>query len=163
MSEQTSDVGAVEARAAGTERTTTMVVTQHEVRRFAVAIGAMAPEHHDVDAARALGYVDLLAPAYFFSALSLSLGRVLPSENLRPDGLALDDELELRVVAGGSTIEWHRPIVAGDEVTVVERFTGRRETFGRSGRLVLLTYERGYFAGGEVAVTERLVRIGRHE
>jgi acyl dehydratase len=145
------------------ERSATQLVTRHDVRHFAVAIGAMAPEHHDVDAARALGYADLLAPAYYFSTLSLSLGRVLPSAKLRADGLAADDELALRVVAGESSVEWLRPIVAGDELTVVERFLGGRDKVGNSGRLTFFDYLREYSAGGELAVIERMVRIGRHE
>jgi acyl dehydratase len=145
----------------GSGRSATQLVARHDIRRFAVAIGALAPEHHDVAAARALGHRDLLAPAFFFSTLGLNLGRVLPSDRLRADGLARDDELGMRVVAGESTVEWHRPIVAGDEVSVRERFAGERRRNGRSGPLALFEYVREYRIGDDLAVRETLVRIGR--
>lgn len=163
MTEPTTIATSAQIHTAEVGRTISMLATRHDIRRFAVAIRAMSPEHHDVDAARALGYDDLLAPAYFFATISLSLGRVLPSDELRPDGLAKSDDIGFPVVAGGSTVNWHRPIVAGEEIEVIERFLGSRETSGHSGRLSLLRYKREYFANGQIAVDETLVRIGRHE
>ena len=103
------------------DQTAAQLVTRHEIRRFAFAVGATSAIHHDLAAARARGYPDLVAPAFFFTTLGLSLGRFLPPDQLREDGLARDDEVVGRVVAGDTTIEWSGAIVAGDEVRVSQR------------------------------------------
>ena len=77
----------------GTREAAEHLVTRPEVRRFACAISAMEPYHHNVAAARALGYPDLLAPSYFFAVLGLAIGRELPRSGLGPDGSPLNDEL----------------------------------------------------------------------
>jgi acyl dehydratase len=141
--------------------TATQLVTRHEVRHFAVAIGAMSPIHHDVAAARARGYRDLVAPAFFFTTLSLSLGRVRPSDELREDGLGLDDDLSGRVVAGESTVQWSGVILAGDELTVRQQFVGRRAKTGRSGPFTIFEYTRTYTVDGRQVVLEQLARISR--
>jgi acyl dehydratase len=144
-----------------TDQTATQLVTRHEVRRFAFAVGATAPIHHDVTAARARGYRDLVAPAFFFCTLSLSLGRFLPPDQLREDGLARDDELVGRVVAGDATVEWFGVIVAGDEVNVRQHFLGTRAKVGRSGPFTIFEYARSYTVDGRQVVHEQLARIAR--
>jgi acyl dehydratase len=142
-------------------QTATQLVTRHEVRRFAFAVGATAPVHHDLAAARAGGYRDLLAPAFFFCTLSLSLGRFVPASRLRADGMALDDELEGRVVAGETTVEWLGEILAGDELSVRQHFAGSRSKTGRSGPFTIFEYTRTYTVDGRPVVSEQFSRIGR--
>jgi acyl dehydratase len=143
------------------DQTAAQLVTRHEIRRFAFAVGATSPIHHDVAAARARGYPDLVAPAFFFTTLGLSLGRFLPPDQLREDGLARDDEVVGRVVAGDTTIEWSGAIVAGDEVRVIQRFLGRRSKVGRSGPFTIFDYARSYTVDGHQVVLEHLARIAR--
>ena len=143
------------------DETAAQLVTRHEIRRFAFAVGATSPIHHDVAAARARGYPDLVAPAFFFTTLGLSLGRFLPPDQLREDGLARDDEVVGRVVAGDTTIEWSGAIVAGDEVRVTQRFLGRRSKVGRSGPFTIFDYARSYTVDGHQVVLEHLARIAR--
>ena len=123
--------------------------------------GRPSPIHHDLAAARARGYRDLVAPAFFFTTLGLSLGRFLPPGQLREDGLARDDEVVGRVVAGDTTIEWSGAIVAGDEVRVTQRFLGRRGKAGRSGPFTIFEYTRSYTVDGHQVVLEHLARIAR--
>jgi hypothetical protein len=137
------------------------LATRESIRHFAVAIGAMAPVHHDVEAARAGGFRDLVAPPSYFSVMGLSLGRILPSELLRPDGIPLSDELQGRAVAGEASVEWFGDIIAGDIVEFEERFAGSYVAAGRSGPLNCYVYNRTYAVESAVVVRERLVRIGR--
>jgi hypothetical protein len=137
------------------------LATRESIRHFAVAIGAMAPVHHDVEAARARGFRDLLAPPSYFSVMGLSLGRILPSELLRADGIPLSDELQGRAVAGESAIEWLGDIIAGDIVEFEERYAGSYVAAGRSGPLNCYVYNRTYAVESAVVVRERLIRIGR--
>lgn len=143
------------------EQTATQLVTRHEIRRFAFAVGADAPIHHDVAVARARGYRNLVAPPFFFSTLSLSLGRMVPPGRLRADGLGLDDQLAGRVVAGDAAVEWFGVILAGEELTVREHFEGSRSKVGRSGPFSIFDYTRSYTVDGRQVVLERLAWIAR--
>jgi acyl dehydratase len=137
------------------------LATRESIRHFAVAIGARSAIHHDVEAARAAGFRDLVAPPFYFSVLGLSLGRILPSSELRPDGRPLADELDGRAVAGEAAVEWFGHIIAGDDVAFEERFAGSYVVPGRSGPLHCFAYDRAYTVRSQVVVKERLVRIGR--
>jgi acyl dehydratase len=136
------------------------VVSRAEVRRFALSIGATDPVHHDVAAARAAGYRDLVAPAYFFQALGLSIGRLLPVDKLRADGLADHDNLAGNVVAAGSQVTFGDPICAGDEVRVDVAEDPPTVKEGSKGRLTLHTIHRRYSVDGAVAADEAYLRIG---
>jgi hypothetical protein len=136
------------------------VISRAEIRRFALSIGATAAAHHDVEAARAAGYRDLVAPPYFFQALGLSIGRLLPSDELRDDGLARDDGLSGNVVAAGSSVTLGEPICAGDEVSVEVRDDPPEVKAGSRGPLTLHTIRRTYVVNGSVVADEAYLRIG---
>lgn len=86
------------------------LVGREKVREFARAVFADAPEHTDLEAARALGYPDLVAPPTFAIVVQELTLRQLMSE---PDsGIVLE-----RTVHGEQRFRWTRPIVAGDELT----------------------------------------------
>lgn len=161
MSADISTSGQGDGRVDANWRSGRHLVTRESIRHFAVAIGAMAPIHHDVAAARSLGFRDLVAPPFYFSVMGLSLGRILPSEQLRADGLSRNDELQGRAVAGEAAVEWFGNIIAGDDVEYVESFTGSYVVPGRSGALNCYAYDRTYRVESRVVVKERLVRIGR--
>lgn len=84
-------------------------VGREAIRDFAAAVGAASPLHHDVEAARAAGYRDLVAPPTF---------AVIPGQ--RTDAqFVTDPEAGVdfsRVVHGEQRFVHHRPIVAGDEL-----------------------------------------------
>lgn len=87
------------------------VVGREKIREFATSIGDDNPVFHDVDAARALGYADLVAPPTFAVLLSLTASGVV----VRDPELGLDYS---RVVHGEQRFRYTRPIVAGDELIV---------------------------------------------
>ena len=93
-------------------------VGREKVREFASAVGETDPRFHDVEAGRAAGFADVVAPPMFASVYA---GRaVFP--------LVLDPEIGIdfaRMVHGGQEFVWHEPVVAGDEITTEAEFTGR--------------------------------------
>lgn len=88
------------------------LVGREKIREFAAAIGDANPAYSDVDAARALGYPDVIAPPTFAIVVSLPAAHQVVLD----PALGLDYS---RVVHGEQRFELVRPIHAGDEVTVV--------------------------------------------
>ncbi len=86
------------------------VVGREKIREYAAAVGETDPLYADVDAARAAGYADLVAPPMF--AVVYSLPAVAPGM-FDPD-VGIDVG---RMVHGGQAFSWGAPVVAGDEVT----------------------------------------------
>jgi acyl dehydratase len=87
-------------------------VGREKIREFATAIGDPNPAYDDVEAARALGHSDLVAPPTFAIALSMQAAYQVVLD----PALGLDYN---RVVHGDQRFVHARPIVAGDELTVV--------------------------------------------
>ena len=99
------------------------LVGREKIREFASAIGDTNPVFHDVEAARALGYRDLVAPPTFPVILSLKASGVV----VRDPELGLDYS---RVVHGEQRFAYARPIVAGDELVVVTTIEAIRTMAG---------------------------------
>jgi acyl dehydratase len=139
-------------------------VTRSDIRRFADAIGATSRVHHDVAAAREVGYPDVVAPLFFFMTIGLSVGRHVPRSLLGRDGLNRDDELAgRRVLAGETEVSWHGDIFAGDRVEVEQRLVDHSEKTGRSGHLNVYVFERSYSVEGNLRILERFSRIARDD
>ncbi len=99
------------------------VIGREKVREFATAIGDANPVSHDIEAARALGYPDLVAPATFaFVITHTAMGEAM----FDPD-LGLDYS---RVVHGEQRFTYARPLVAGDVITVRATIDGIRSVAG---------------------------------
>jgi acyl dehydratase len=98
------------------ERGGTFEVGREHIRRFADAIGDPNPVYVDVEAAKAAGHPDVIAPPTFLTALGMSEG----------EGPIHDTELGLdysRVVHGEQRFVHHRPVRPGDVLsskTVIE-------------------------------------------
>jgi acyl dehydratase len=109
--------------------TATYAVGREKIREFAEAVGEADPRFHDVETARAAGFADVVAPPMFASVYA---GRaVFP--------LVLDPEVGIdfsRMVHGGQEFTWHRPVVAGDEITTEAEFTGK----AKKGELNVFTF-----------------------
>ena len=88
------------------------LVGREKIREFAAAIGDANPAYSDVEAARALGYPDVVAPPTFAVVLSMQAAHQV----VRDPALGLDYS---RVVHGDQRFSYNRPIVAGDELSVV--------------------------------------------
>jgi acyl dehydratase len=85
-------------------------VGREKVREYARAVGETNPVHLDVEAARAAGYADVVAPPMF--TVVYSAPAVGPP--------IFDPEIELNfamMVHGGQEFVWGPPAVAGDEIT----------------------------------------------
>jgi acyl dehydratase len=102
---------AVKTEAIGkTYEPTTYAVGREKIREYAAAVGETNPLHHDVDAARAAGYADVVAPPMF--AVVFSSRAVGPA--------LFDPEVGLNfamMVHGGQEFRWGPLVVAGDEIT----------------------------------------------
>ena len=85
------------------------LVGREKVREFARATFAESPIHFDVDAARAAGYSDVVAPPTFAVVIQEHTLAQLLSE---PDA-GIDFS---RVVHGDQRFSFTRPIVAGDSL-----------------------------------------------
>ena len=95
------------------------LVGREKIREFATAIGATDPEYHDPEAARALGYADVVAPPTFPTVVALEM-----SVSVAKD-LGIDYS---RVVHGDQRFSYTRPVVAGDALVctnTVEEITQR--------------------------------------
>lgn len=101
------------------------LVGREKVREFARAVFADAPLHTDVDAARALGHADVVAPPTFAMVIQdLTLQQLLSE----PDsGIVL-----ARTIHAEQRFAYARPIVAGDELTAQLTVTGIRMMAGNA-------------------------------
>jgi len=102
--------------------TAVYLVGREKIREFATAIGATNAEYHDPEAARAIGYADVLAPPTFPVVVTMAAGRQVVAD---PE-LGLDYS---RVVHGDQRFAYTRPVVAGDALVcrnTVEDITQRR-------------------------------------
>lgn len=101
------------------------LVGREKVREFARAVFADAPQHIDVDAARAAGHADLVAPPTFPMVIQdLTLQQLLSE----PDsGIVL-----ARTIHAEQRFQYTRPIVAGDELTARLAVTGIRSLGGNA-------------------------------
>ena len=85
-------------------------VGREKIREYAGAVGETHPLHHDVEAARAAGYADVVAPPMF--------SVVYASRSLAP--ALFDPEVGMnfaRMVHGGQDFRWGPVVVAGDEIS----------------------------------------------
>ena len=97
------------------------IVGREKIREFATAIGATDAEYHDPEAARALGYADVVAPPTFPIVVTMAAN----GQIMRDPGLGMD---YTRVVHGDQRFSYTRPVVAGDALVctnTVEEITQR--------------------------------------
>ncbi len=99
-------------------------VGREKIREFAEATGAH-PAHTDPDAARALGYADVIAPPTF----AVLIAQRCDAQLVRDPEAGIDYS---RVVHGEQTFVHHRPIVAGDRLVAVLHVDGVRAAGGHA-------------------------------
>ena len=119
------------------------VVGREKIREFAAAIGAAESIHHDPEAAKASGYLDVVAPVTFAIALTAAAVEQLIAD----DDLGLDFS---RVVHGEQRFAYVRPIQAGDNLVCECSITDITE---RAGNGFLTTSTAIKTADGELVVT----------
>ncbi len=99
-------------------------VGREKIREYARAVGETSPLCLDVEAARAAGYADIVAPPMF--AVVYSAPAVGP--------LIFDPDIEINfamMVHGGQEFVWEQPVVAGDEITTTASVKDISENDGR--------------------------------
>jgi acyl dehydratase len=86
-------------------------IERSRLQFFAKATGEIRPEYIDVTAAKAAGHADLPAPPTFLMAAELDSGA--------SDQLLQDLQIPLaKLLHGEQSFTYHKPIVAGDTITV---------------------------------------------
>ncbi len=99
-------------------------VGREKIREYAHAVGETNPVHLDVEAARAAGYADVVAPPMF--AVVYSAPAMAPAI-FDPD-VAMNFAM---MVHGGQEFRWSKPVVAGDEITTEVEVKSIDERDGR--------------------------------
>jgi len=127
------------------------LVGREKVREFARAVFATDPQHLDPDAARGLGYADVVAPPTFAMVIQdLTLQQLLAEED---SGIALE-----RTVHAEQRFRYTRPIVAGDELVAQLQITNVRP-FGK-GAMVTSEAEIQDASGEHVVTATSVLLIG---
>ena len=103
---------------------TTYAVGREKVREYALAVGETDPLHLDVEAARAAGHADVVAPPMF--AVVYSAPAMGPA--------IFDPDVGMNfamMVHGGQEFVWGPLVVAGDEITTTVTVKDISERDGR--------------------------------
>src|SRR5690349_23118510 len=132
------------------------LVGREKIREFARAIGATEREYHDPEAARAIGYADVIAPPTFPIIVTMGSSHAQIVED--PE-LGIDYS---RVVHGDQRFAYTRPIVAGDALVCVNSV---EDITGRGGHSFITTRTDITTEAGEPVVTvwSKLVQRGEGE
>jgi acyl dehydratase len=103
---------------------TTYQVGREKIKEYARAMGIENPVHFDVEAARAAGFRDVVAPPMF--AVVYSGPALAPA--------IFDPEVGINIatmVHGGQVFEWDEPACSGDEITTTAKCTEIYEKDGK--------------------------------
>jgi acyl dehydratase len=93
---------------------TTYQVGREKIKEYANALGIENPVHFDVEAARAAGFRDVVAPPMF--CVVYALPAMAPG--------VLDPDVGMNfatMVHGGQVFEWGEPACSGDEITTTPK------------------------------------------
>ncbi len=99
------------------------VVSREKIREFANASQLLDPVHHDVEAARAAGYADIVAPPIMFSLIGIIAHRPLFENAIVGYGRRPVMQTEQKA-------HFHAPIVAGMILTTHVHFDSFRQVAG---------------------------------
>ncbi|MTD14194.1 MaoC family dehydratase [Nakamurella sp. YIM 132087] len=106
-----------------TQTPVTVDVERGRIRMFAESIGETDPVYLDVDAARAAGHPDVLAPPTILFGLDLERSDTF--DVIARHGVDLG-----RVLHGEESFTYHHDIHAGDRLTFTSTFT---QTYSKAG------------------------------
>jgi acyl dehydratase len=116
---------AIKTEAIGKEYpATTYQVGREKIKEYATVLGIENPVHLDVEAARAAGFRDVVAPPMF--AVVYSSPAAGPA--------MLDPEVGMNFAAmvhGGQEFEWGEPACSGDEITTTAKCLDISEKDGK--------------------------------
>jgi acyl dehydratase len=118
-------------------------IGREKVIEYAMAVGETNPIHLDVQAARAAGHADVVAPPMFVVVYG---GRAIGPAMFDPDvGINL-----MMLVHGGQEFVWGPLVVAGDEITTTATVRDITEEGGR-----------GYYVFDSTSVNQRGEQVCR--
>jgi hydroxyacyl-ACP dehydratase HTD2-like protein with hotdog domain len=129
----------------------TECATRREIRKYAIATRQRLRKYLDGDEAPPLFHL-----ALFWDVVELGQ---LTADGIAVDPLKPDVPLQ-RMMAGGISIRYYRPILAGDTLVARRTLTDLYEKAGRSGPLIFYEVTLGVtLASGEPVLTEKTTRI----
>ncbi|TNC28651.1 MaoC family dehydratase N-terminal domain-containing protein [Amycolatopsis alkalitolerans] len=131
--------------------TSTYEVGREKIREFADAIGDENPIFRDVEAARAAGYPDVIAPPTFLTVINLAAINTIVAD---PE-LGLDYS---RMVHGDQTFTHARPAHAGDRLRLT---TFVEDIMARAGNDFLTVRAEITDAEGELVCTTKAQLVVR--
>ena len=101
----------------------TYQVGREKIKEYATAVGIVNPVHFDVEAARAAGFRDVVAPPMFAVVYSLhSLGPAMFDPDVGMNFATM--------VHGAQGFEWGEPACSGDEITTTAKCVSIDEKLG---------------------------------
>ncbi|MBU3649068.1 MAG: MaoC family dehydratase [Limnohabitans sp.] len=135
-------------------QTSTMTIERGRLRLFAKAIGETDPVYTDVEAAKAAGYPDLPAPPTFIFGIELESGSTDRLLNLL--GIPFR-----KLLHGEQGFTYHKPVCAGDTITVKPRIT---EIYDKKGGALefVVKQAQALNQAGELVAEMRTVLVCRH-
>ncbi|KWR70783.1 hypothetical protein RN04_11240 [Arthrobacter sp. W1] len=119
-------------------------VGREKIREFATATKAANRAHYDVQAARKLGYSDVVAPPTF----AIIIAQRADAQLISDPASGIDFS---RVVHADQRFTHHRPIVAGDEL-LAELYVDQVREMG-AGAMITTRAEITTAAGEKIATT----------
>lgn len=144
----TEDIITDEMRAAiGKESEPTVrEVDRTQIRLFARSVGHTDPIFYDVDAAKAAGYRDLVAPPGYLGTPVFAPGQAARAAQEFQPKIPMNRRLN-----GGTEIEYYGDICAGDVLTATSHIADFVQTSGSIGTMLITTTKTVYKnAAGEV-------------
>lgn len=123
-----------------------VVISRKEFQRWAAAVGDLNPLYFDETFAKSNGHPDVVMPPMFLADQAHQImSSVTFLNELRPDGLPAPRGPQIalpgRNLAGGEDIHFHRYVYPGDELTATRKLANLEQKKGKSGALVLLTWQ----------------------
>ena len=126
-------------------------VGREKIREYAAAVGETNPLHHDLDAARAAGHPDLVAPPMFAVVYA---GRAVVPALFDPE-VGLDFSM---MVHGAQEFVWGPLVLGGDEITTTATFESHED---RGGMEFFVFRSLSQNAAGETVCTGTWTNIVR--
>ncbi|RVW03648.1 (3R)-hydroxyacyl-ACP dehydratase subunit HadA [Rhodococcus spongiicola] len=126
-------------------------VGREKVREFAAAIQNDHPAHYDEEAAHALGYPTLLVPPTFISVIGAIAQKYLLEQIITGFDLS-------QILQTDQKLIFHRPLFAGDRLTVDVSLESFRQTAGTD---IFVTKNFVTDEAGEPVVTSLTTLVGR--
>lgn len=131
-----------------------LTVERGAVSFFAETIGETNPIHSDVDAARAAGHPDVMAPATYPVVLDMAAARA--GEKKGAPGLLEVIKADMRfLLHGNENYDYKGPIFAGDTVEVISRVNGFSDAKGGLLEIAHLEMEVRHPERGTLSIAHR--------